>query len=70
MSTPRRVLGTGPTTTTRSTSAPRLLPAERAVLLDADEHLAVAKEHQEPDEKRRRTLGPRAQIPQQIPGAS
>ncbi|MEU3228399.1 hypothetical protein ABZ695_35310 [Streptomyces sp. NPDC006976] len=32
MSTPRRTLGTGPATTTRSTSSPRLLPVERADL--------------------------------------
>ncbi|RSS59827.1 hypothetical protein [Streptomyces sp. WAC01280] len=44
MSTMRRPLGTGPTTSTRSTGtdpSPRLLPVERAdgdVLLDLDEH--------------------------------
>ncbi|MFE7004710.1 hypothetical protein ACFVBM_34790 [Streptomyces griseus] len=58
MSTPRRVLGIGPTTTTKSTLAPRLLPAERAALLDADESPAVIDEHPEPDQKRRRKLGP------------
>ncbi|MGW6569291.1 hypothetical protein [Streptomyces sp. NPDC054975] len=58
MSTMRRPLGTGPTTSTRSTStepAPRLLPVERAdpaVLLDdVDEHQAVGFPN------RRRTLG-------------
>lgn len=49
MSTMRRPLGTGPTTTTRSTatsSAPRLLPAERVeheqLLADVDEDQDVA----------------------------
>ncbi|WP_190133439.1 hypothetical protein [Streptomyces mashuensis] len=58
MSTARRRLGTGPSTT-RTTSpagpAPRLLPAERVEpgpLLDDAEHQAVV-EH-----KGRRTLGP------------
>ncbi|MGW3505398.1 hypothetical protein ACWDMY_32705 [Streptomyces globisporus] len=60
MSTTRRALGTGPTTSTRSTSAPRLLPAERAALLDVDERLAVVDEHPGPDQKRRRKLGPGA----------
>ncbi|MFJ6239789.1 hypothetical protein ACIQH0_37680 [Streptomyces griseus] len=64
MSTPRRALGTGPTTTTRSTSAPRLLPAERAARLDVDEHSAVVDEHPEPDQKRRRKLGRGAPDPQ------
>jgi hypothetical protein len=49
MNTPRRTLGTGPTTSTRSTSTeppgPRRLPAERAepnaLLGDNDEHQAV-----------------------------
>lgn len=58
MSTTRRPLGTGPTTSTRTsttTSPPRLLPAERAepdALLEdvADEHQAVPKLH-------RRSLG-------------
>ncbi|MEW1616570.1 MULTISPECIES: hypothetical protein [unclassified Streptomyces] len=58
MSTTRRALGTGPTTSTRSTSAPRLLPAERAALIEDDELLADADEHPEPDQKRRRKLGP------------
>nr|WP_192963549.1 hypothetical protein [Streptomyces viridosporus] len=56
MSTPRRALGTGPSTTTRtslSTSAPRLLPAERVVV----DGLVLIDEHPEPGEKRRRTLG-------------
>ncbi|MGW2089710.1 hypothetical protein [Streptomyces sp. NPDC001880] len=59
MSTARRPLGTGPTTSTRTTTTtpgPRLLPAERAghdeLLGDVDERLAV------PDRKGRRTLGP------------
>ncbi|MEU8673002.1 hypothetical protein ACIOJG_37470 [Streptomyces anulatus] len=64
MSTPRRALGTGPTTTTRSTPSPRLLPVERAALLDVDDGQALVDEQPEPSEKRRRMLGPRAQIPQ------
>lgn len=58
MSTMRRPLGTGPTSTTRSTtssSAPRLLPVERVdqehVLVD------VEHEHQEHDPVERRRLG-------------
>jgi len=46
MSTTRRQLGTGPTTSTRSTPtdpAPRLLPAERA---EADALLGEADDHQ------------------------
>lgn len=54
MSTTRRTLGTGPTTTTRSTTtdvALRLLPVERAELVDI--------EHQDVVERKgRRTLGP------------
>ncbi|MGW1186295.1 hypothetical protein ACWD7Y_32725 [Streptomyces drozdowiczii] len=60
MSTTRRPLGTGPTTTTRSTTtpsafAPRRLPVERAEpssLLGDVEHQEVA------DRKGRRNLGP------------
>jgi hypothetical protein len=58
MSTMRRPLGTGPSTSTRSTatsSAPRLLPVERAelgaLLGDVDKH----QEHA--DAKGRRLLG-------------
>nr|WSS73754.1 hypothetical protein OG491_36415 [Streptomyces sp. NBC_01175] len=54
MSTMRRPLGTGPTTTTRSTTTtpvPRLLPAERAELTDVDEHQDVLLQ------KGRRILG-------------
>nr|WSX25677.1 hypothetical protein OG690_38705 [Streptomyces tubercidicus] len=58
MSTTRRSLGTGPTTSTRSTTttpAPRLLPVEQAeqcaLLGDADEHQAVQML------RRRRPLG-------------
>lgn len=48
----RRPLGTGPTSTTRSTpTSPRLLPVERAELVDV-EHQDVA------ERKGRRTLGP------------
>ncbi|WP_157876710.1 hypothetical protein [Streptomyces graminilatus] len=56
MSTTRRPLGTGPTTSTSTmtTSAPRLLPAERAELADVNEHQDVA------ERKGRRTLGPGA----------
>ncbi|MFH8760267.1 hypothetical protein [Streptomyces atroolivaceus] len=59
MSTTRRRLGTGPSTTRNTPpadSAPRLLPAERLGLeqrLDDDEHQAVAAEP-----KGRRALGP------------
>jgi hypothetical protein len=50
MSTTRRPLGTGPTTTTRSTPSLRLLPVERAEL--------VGVEHQDVAERKgRRTLG-------------
>jgi len=51
----RRPLGTGPTTTTRSTpTSPRLLPVERA---ERDELVDV--EHQDvADRKGRRNLGP------------
>ncbi|WP_164496266.1 hypothetical protein [Streptomyces sp. ADI95-16] len=54
MSTSRRVLGAGPTTSTRTTmpTAPRLLPAERAEHQDDDnEHQAVRLR------RGRRTLG-------------
>ncbi|MFF5639818.1 hypothetical protein [Streptomyces sp. NPDC012825] len=45
MSTTRRVLGIGPTTSTRSTTtSPRLLPIERAELVDGDERQDVAVE--------------------------
>jgi hypothetical protein len=45
----RRPLGTGPTTSTRTTTSPRLLPVERAELVDADEHQDLEHEHrQEP----------------------
>src|SRR5205823_8860458 len=57
MSTPRRRLGTGPATSTRTTStppAPRLLPAERAEL---DALLGVADEHQAVPKPIRRHLG-------------
>lgn len=50
----RRPLGTGPTTTTRSTpTSPRLLPVERA---ERDELVDV--EHQDVEPKGRRKLGP------------
>ncbi|MGI5054886.1 hypothetical protein ACM9HC_32955 [Streptomyces sp. JAC18] len=58
MSTTRRRLGTGPSTTRNTPpadSAPRLLPAERLrpeQRLDDDEHQAP------PDPKGRRALGP------------
>lgn len=58
MSTTRRRLGTGPSTTKSTSSAdsaPRLLPAERLrpeQRLDDYEHQAA------PDPKDRRTLGP------------
>ncbi|MFD3716624.1 hypothetical protein [Streptomyces sp. NPDC058677] len=59
MSTPRRVLGTGPSSTTRSTpptSAPRLLPAERA---EHEQLLADDVEHESVRMLRgRRNLGP------------
>ncbi|MFD9729244.1 hypothetical protein [Streptomyces sp. NPDC059072] len=55
MSTTRRALGAGPTTSTRTTTmptAPRLLPAERAEHQDdGDEHQAVRMA------RGRRTLG-------------
>lgn len=57
MSTTRRRLGTGPSTTSNTLTAntsPRLLPVERigpAVLLDDDEHQDVAQP------SGRRTLG-------------
>ncbi|WP_371589948.1 hypothetical protein [Streptomyces virginiae] len=58
MSTTRRVLGTGPTTSTRpttTTTAPRLLPVEKA---EHDEHQADDIEHQAvPPLRGRRTLG-------------
>ncbi|WP_411107773.1 hypothetical protein [Streptomyces sp. cmx-4-9] len=58
MSTPRRALGTGPTTSTRTTTttpAPRLLPAERA---EHDEHQGDDIEDQDAGVLRgRRTLG-------------
>ncbi|MFD4239847.1 hypothetical protein [Streptomyces sp. NPDC058542] len=60
MSTSRRALGTGPTTTTRATLSPRLLPVERASLLDVDDDQALVDEQSEPDQKRRRKLGPGA----------
>ncbi|MEV7660140.1 hypothetical protein AB0O39_39090 [Streptomyces anulatus] len=63
MSTTRRALGTGPTTT-RSTSSPRLLPAERVELLNVDERLVLVEHSDPPGEKRRRKLGPGAQDPQ------
>lgn len=46
MSTPRRILGAGPMTSTRSTAtspAPRLLPVERA---EHDDHQDDDVEHQ------------------------
>ncbi|MER5417895.1 hypothetical protein [Streptomyces virginiae] len=55
MSTSRRVLGTGPTMSTRTTptpTAPRLLPAERG---EHDEHQDDVVEHQ--NLRGRRTLG-------------
>ncbi|MFB7032225.1 MULTISPECIES: hypothetical protein [unclassified Streptomyces] len=60
MSTTRRVLGTGPATTTRSTtSSPRLLPIERVQLVDGDEHQDVDIEEQPVQMLRgRRALGP------------
>ncbi|MFD5213020.1 hypothetical protein ACFWNF_39465 [Streptomyces anulatus] len=58
MSTPRRALGTGPTTTSSTPSSPRLLPAERVELLDVDERLVLVEHSDPPGEKRRRTLGP------------
>ncbi|WP_097968729.1 hypothetical protein [Streptomyces sp. or20] len=64
MSTTRRALGTGPTTTTRSTSSPRLLPAERVEQLDVDERLVLVEHSDPPGEKRRRTLGPGHEVPQ------
>ncbi|MFJ4577538.1 hypothetical protein ACIP4W_40580 [Streptomyces sp. NPDC088846] len=52
MTSARRPLGTGPSTsTTAGPALPRLLPAERADL-DLDERLVV------PDRKGRRILGP------------
>ncbi|MFJ2591136.1 hypothetical protein [Streptomyces sp. NPDC087538] len=54
MPTARCPLGTGPTTSTRTTSAPahpRLLPVEQASPVDVDERLVV------PEQKGRRTLG-------------
>ncbi|MFJ1717315.1 hypothetical protein ACIQGT_41065 [Streptomyces sp. NPDC093108] len=55
MTSARRPLGIGPTTSTRTTSAPahpRLLPVEQAELGDVDERLVV------PERKGRRILGP------------
>ncbi|MEU4850652.1 MULTISPECIES: hypothetical protein [Actinomycetes] len=57
MSTPRRRLGTGPATSTRTATtlpAPRLLPAERA---EPDALLDVADEHQVVPKPSRRSLG-------------
>ncbi len=69
MSTARRPLGTGPSTSTSTLAAgpaPRLLPAERVEpgqLLDDNERQAVA------DPKGRRTLGPGiAREPKGSPG--
>ncbi|MEW1798157.1 hypothetical protein [Streptomyces niveus] len=56
MITPRRTLGTGPTTSTRSTPptlSRRLLPVER---IDV-EHELVDVEHQEHEPRERRRLG-------------
>ncbi|MFF9322988.1 hypothetical protein ACF1BP_37125 [Streptomyces sp. NPDC014735] len=55
MTSTRRPLGTGPATSTMTTTDaahPRLLPVERAELGDVDERLAV------PERKGRRILGP------------
>ncbi|MET8298717.1 hypothetical protein ACFYZ8_44675 [Streptomyces sp. NPDC001668] len=61
MSTPRRALGTGPATSTRTTPtspSPRRLAAERI----GDEHQAVEDEHQEVSRPTgRRPLGERGQ---------
>lgn len=57
MSSARRPLGTGPTTSTSGTTSPRLLPAERA---EYDEHQADVAEHQEVSRPSgRRLLGER-----------
>ncbi|MFF5977193.1 hypothetical protein ACFY7C_37475 [Streptomyces sp. NPDC012769] len=58
MSTMRRPLGTGPTTSTRTTTtstAPRLLPVERAEPSALEDAADDDQEQAEP--KRRRTLG-------------
>ncbi|MEU9110017.1 hypothetical protein AB0D54_37985 [Streptomyces xanthophaeus] len=55
MSTPRRTLGAGPTTSTRTTNTARLLPAERAEEHNEDKD---HDEHQDvPAARGRRTLG-------------
>jgi hypothetical protein len=64
MSTTRRQLGTGPATTRTTTStAPRLLPVERADVDDDQEHADPRAQSAGGPVPGRRTLGDRGQIP-------
>ncbi|MGA5514617.1 hypothetical protein ACPCGN_26215 [Methylobacterium sp. NPDC014790] len=58
MSTMRRQLGPGPTTSTKTKGSLRLLPAERIALIEGEDYRAVEREEQKhADAKGRRRLG-------------
>ncbi|WP_344771637.1 hypothetical protein [Nocardioides daeguensis] len=64
MSTPRRLLGTGPSTTSSTTAAgvgTRLLPVERLVVDEHQEHEEPRARQEDGPVPRRRPLGDRGQ---------